>query len=118
MAQRTFSRFITEDPSNPANVTFKNLLLKRIQQQPELIYNKLLSWLFIQQKDYKKAFLQEKAIYKRSDGDMQGIINLAGITLDENVEDITGEILGFIIDNSMDPSIQLSARQKLLDIRR
>tara|TARA_Y100000815_G_scaffold275773_1_gene317330 strand:- start:37170 stop:38981 length:1812 start_codon:yes stop_codon:yes gene_type:complete len=117
VAQRTFSRFITEDPSNPANVTFKNLLLKRIQQQPELIYNKLLSWLFIQQKDYKKAFLQEKAIYKRSDGDMQGIINLAGITLDENVEDITGEILGFIIDNSMDPSIQLSARQKLLSLK-
>lgn len=117
IAQRFFAQYITEDPANKANVTFRNMLLKRIQQDPDLIYNQLLSWLFIQQKDYKKAFLQEKAIYKRSNGDMQGIIDLAGITIEDNDQEIAEEVLTFVIENSQNPSIKLSARQQLLTLK-
>ena len=116
-AQRGFSQFITEDPGNSANQIFKKLLLKRSQQNPDLIYNRLLSWLFIQQKEYKKAFAQERAITRRSNGDMQGMINLAGIVLDENKPEITTEILNFIMEESDNPDIKRSAQQKLLEVK-
>ena len=116
IAQRTFSEFITENPDNPANITFKKLLIKRIQQDQDLLYNKYLSWLFIQQKEYKKAFAQEKAIYKRSENDMQRIMNLAGITLENNDDEMSTEILDFIIASTYNQDIRLSAEQKLLEI--
>ncbi|WP_416446356.1 tetratricopeptide repeat protein [Leeuwenhoekiella sp. A16] len=116
IAQRTFSEFITENPDNPANITFKKLLIKRIQQDQDLLYNKYLSWLFIQQKEYKKAFAQEKAIYKRSENDMQRIMNLAGITLENNDDEMSTEILDFIIASTFNQDIRLSAEQKLLEI--
>lgn len=116
-AQRNFAQFITEDPENEANQIFKTLLIKRSQKEPNLLYNRLLSWLFIQQKEYNKAFAQERAIYKRTDGDMQGVINLASITLDVEEPEITKEILEFIIDETTNTGIKLSAQQKLLEVR-
>ena len=77
-AERNFSLYITEDPLNEANVLLKKALLQKLQKNPNVLYNELLSWLFIQQKDFKKAFTQEKAIYRRmGDGDMGGIIDLS-----------------------------------------
>src|SRR5690554_7544450 len=66
-AQRYFSQYITEDPSNEANVIFRRTVLQRSQKTPDIIYNELLSWVFIQQKEFDKAFAQEKAIFRRSD---------------------------------------------------
>ncbi|HEA30341.1 MAG TPA: tetratricopeptide repeat protein [Leeuwenhoekiella sp.] len=116
-AQRNFSQFITEDSENEANQIFKKILLKRSQQNPNLLYNRLLSWLFIQQKDYNRSFAQERAIYKRTDDDMQGVINLASITLEAEDPAITKEILEFIIDETTNHGIKLSAQQKLLEVR-
>ena len=50
-AQRYFSLYITEDPNNEANLQLKKALLQRSQQNPDILYNELLSWLFIQQKE-------------------------------------------------------------------
>ncbi|MGB3775174.1 MAG: tetratricopeptide repeat protein [Leeuwenhoekiella sp.] len=116
-AQRNFAQFITENPDNEANKIFRNLLIKRSQKEPDLLYNRLLSWLFIQQKEYNKSFAQERAIYKRSKGDMQGVINLASITLDADQKEITKEILRFIAEETTNPDIKLSAQQKLLEVR-
>ena len=116
-AQRTYSQFITEDPANEANIIFKKLVIKRLQKDPDLIYNRLLSWLFIQQKEFKKAFLQEKAIYKRSDGNIQGLLDLVQITIEENNTEISEEILEFIISSTPNEDIKLIAEQKLLQLR-
>ena len=116
-AQRSISQFITEDPDNEANQIFKKLLLKRSQKNPDLLYNRLLSWLFVQQKEYTKAFAQEKAIAKRSGGDMQGVINLAGIVIEEKEPETAKEILSFIIQDSDNPDIKRSAEQKLLEVK-
>src|SRR5690606_11897153 len=75
-AQRYFSQYITEDSNNEANQILRRILLQRSQQNPDVLYNELLSWLFIQQKEYKKAFVQEKAIYKRLGADLRGITEL------------------------------------------
>ena len=115
-AQRNFGEYVTDDPFNEANGIFRKLLLKRLQQEQNVLYNSLLSWLFIQQKDYQKAFAQEKAIFKRTDGIIEGLIDLANITIEDNELDTAREILAHIKEISFDDSIKIEAEQQLLDI--
>jgi tetratricopeptide (TPR) repeat protein len=113
-AQRNFGQYITDDPENEANIIFKKLLLKKLQTEQNILYNDFLSWLFIQQKEYKKAFIQEKAIYKRSEGNIQGIVALAGIAVEEKSGAVAEEILRYIIENAIDDATKLDAERTLL----
>lgn len=111
---RNFSNYITEDPSNEANITFRKLLIRKIQQDPNIIYNELLSWLFVQQKDYKKAFVQEKAIYKRKDENTQGLLNLARIAIrDKDIKSAT-HILDYILTTNAGNDTKLTAYKVIL----
>lgn len=113
-AQRYFSLYTTEDSNYEANLLLKKTLLQRSQQNPDVLYNELLSWLFIQQKEYKKAFVQEKAIYKRIGEDMGGITDLAYIAIaDEDYESGRG-IVNYIIENSFTPQARLQGYQILM----
>lgn len=114
VAQRYFSLYTTEDPANEANVILKKILLQRSQQNPDILYNDLLSWLFIQQKEYKKAFTQEKAIYKRIGEDLSGITDLAYIAIADEDYDTGREIVNYIIDNSFTPQNRLQGNQILM----
>ncbi|HET8803977.1 MAG TPA: tetratricopeptide repeat protein [Aequorivita sp.] len=113
-AQRYFSLYTTEDPNNEANLLLKKTLLQRSQQNPDVLYNELLSWLFIQQKEYKKAFTQEKAIYKRIGEDLGGITDLAYIAIADEDYDTGREIVNYIIDNSFTPQNKLQGNQILM----
>lgn len=113
-AQRYFSLYTTEDPNNEANLLLKKTLLQRSQQNPDVLYNELLSWLFIQQKEYKKAFIQEKAIYKRIGEDLGGITDLAYITIADEDYETGREIVNYIIDNSFTPQNKLQGNQILM----
>ena len=52
--QRYIATYITEDAQNETNILFKKLLLKRAQNNPNDSWNILLSWLYMQQKEYGK----------------------------------------------------------------
>ena len=118
LAERNFSLYITEDPFNEANVLLKKALLQKLQKTPNVLYNELLSWLFIQQKDYKKAFTQEKAIYRRmGDGDMSGIIELAFIVITEEDYENATDIVNFLIENATSPEARIEGYQHLMNIK-
>ncbi|WP_396590852.1 tetratricopeptide repeat protein [Allomuricauda sp. R78024] len=114
---RNIDDFISEDPSNANNVLLRKVLLKNAQKNPDILWNELLSWLFIQQKQYNSAFSQEKAIYKRTDETSLGRLeNLGQITLeDEDYENAT-TIFEYIVDNSNNPVSKLNAELHLIDI--
>lgn len=116
IAQHNFSLYITEDPSNEANIILRKILLQNLQEDPNLTYNELLSWLFIQQKEFKKAFIQEKAIYKRTEEDLRGIANLAVITIAEKDYKNATDIVTFLIENSATPNAKLQGYQHLMKI--
>ncbi len=114
--KRAFNEFISEDKNNPNNIILKKILLKKIQETPDLLYNNLLSWLFIQQKEYYKAFSQEKAIFKRNPESLSGIENLALMATNENQDAIAIEIFEYIIETAQDPEITLKAESNILKI--
>ena len=114
--KRIFSQFITEDKSQENNVSLRKALLKRIQSNPNLLWNQLLSWLFVQQKEYEKSFAQEKAIYKRQMQSLESIVDLAIITIDEDENEMAKEILEFVIANSQESEMILEAHQLQLTL--
>jgi len=114
---REFDRYILEDASNLANIALRKQLLQKIQKTQDLTYSELLAWLFIQQKDFDKAFLQEKAIYKRSDKDLQRIIQLTVLAKSEGDIETAKELVSFIIEETTSPNIIIQANQLLLDMK-
>ncbi|AXT51627.1 hypothetical protein D1818_12560 [Aquimarina sp. BL5] len=114
VVQRNFNQYITDDPLNEANVIFRKLLIKKLQQNPDIIYNEMLSWLFVQQKDFKKAFVQEKAIYKRKDEGLQGIIGLARIAIGAKDIKSATQILDYILEAPAGNDLKLTAHKIIL----
>lgn len=115
-AKRAISGFISEDGENDNNIIFKRILLKKIQKEPDLLWNEMLSWLFMQQKDYNKAFSQEKAIFRRNPESLQRIIELAEITIDEGITETAKEILNYLIATSQDIDTIVKANNYLIQI--
>ena len=115
--RRRLNDFITEDPENDANIIFRKVLLKKNQDNPDVLYNELLSWLFTQQKQFRKAFLQEKAIYKITDEGIPQIISL-GLTAKEAKDYETAEeILQFVVENTDIEVFKLKAENELMRIK-
>ena len=109
--------FLTESKINQNNQLLKEKLVLNIQQDPNTTYNKLLSWLYIIEKQYKKAFIQEKAILSREDGTYYQLIELA--RLSENIGDIdlASSVYDYIIERCPSIDMQLLANQKSLHIK-
>ncbi|KAB7529673.1 tetratricopeptide repeat protein [Flagellimonas olearia] len=114
---RNIDDFISEDPSNPNNVILRKVLLKNAQQNPDVLWNELLSWLFVQQKQYNSAFSQEKAIFKRTgETSVDRLENLGQIALEDNDLDNAVSIFEYVVENSTDPGNKLNAELSLIDI--
>lgn len=101
IAQHTFTNYIQEDKDTEANRIFKRVLMQKIQQEPDLLYYDLLSWVFVQEKDYSKAFVQEKAIRRRdSDEGLRRVKDLALLTYQDEVYKLTSEIADYILEEA------------------
>lgn len=73
-----------------------------------------MSWLFIQQKEYKKAFVQEKAIYTRRGETLEGLIDLGRIALEDEHYGDAKEIVQFIVDRASNIPTKIEAYQQLM----
>lgn len=114
---RFLDQYITDEAENEANQIFRRLLLKKLQENPDVLYNQMLSWLFTQQKDFKNAFVQEKAISMRSEGDLKRIFDLVYVVRSAKEYETAKEILNYLIQNSVTDEDTLNAYFILLDIR-
>ncbi|MFS4493146.1 tetratricopeptide repeat protein [Maribacter sp. 2308TA10-17] len=115
---RNFDDFISEDAESENNIKLKTILLQNAQKDPDVIWNQLLSWLFVQQKQYSSAFRQEKAIYKRMDGSsMQRLENLGNLALDDSDTEIAQSIFEYIIENTNDEVTKLNSQLNIIDIQ-
>ncbi|HEY9169731.1 MAG TPA: tetratricopeptide repeat protein [Lutibacter sp.] len=109
-------KFITDDAESESNLLLRKLLLKRSQNNPENSWNELLSWLFIQQKDYEKALIQEKALHKRNADNLSGILTLGKITFENNDFEATKNCFNYVLENAANLEIELLAKLYLLEV--
>ena len=117
MVQNQLSRFMNEDADESFNAMLRKALLVQVQKNQDIFWNQMLSWFFVQQKEYGKAFIQEKAIYKREPESFSNIVNLAELAIEENENEVASEILTFILENTQDLDLQIYAHHYLMSIR-
>lgn len=101
LVQRYTSRYITDDAEDEINILFKKTLLKKSLSNPKNEWNILLSWLFSQQKEYYKAFIQEKALYERNKTDVSEIFSLGKIAFQDNALDAAKDCFAFVIEKTV-----------------
>ena len=114
---RLLADYISEDSRKPYNQLFKKVLLKKLQAAPDPLWNQWLGWLYVQQNEFSKAFIQEKAVYRRSPKSFQGLINLAVLANEQNAYEIALNIFEFIIQNATDTRLLILANCKLLELQ-
>ena len=117
MIQNQLSRFMTEDADVTFNDLLKKTLLIKAQKTQDIFWNDFLSWYFVQLKEYGKAFIQQKAIYKRNPDSFGNIVNLAQMAIEDNDEDSAKEILTFVIENTKDLELLIQANSYLIEMK-
>ena len=117
LIQNQISRFLTEEVDAAFNDSLKKALLLRAQKTQDIFWNDFLSWLFIQQKEYGKAFIQQKAIYKRNPESFANIVSLGQMAIEDNDQDSAQEILTFVLDNTTDVELLIQAHSYLIEMK-
>ncbi|MBT8246075.1 MAG: tetratricopeptide repeat protein [Winogradskyella sp.] len=115
--KRNLSQFISENRDTESNKSLRILLLKKIQSNPDIYWYELLSWLYVQEKQYNKSFVQEKALYKRNPESLDRIIDLAITARDDGDNETATSIFNYILDTSQEKDVLLLAHQSLLEIQ-
>lgn len=115
-AKNYIGQFITDDSENEHNVSLKRLLLKRLQNNPQNSWNELLSWLFMQQKEYIKALVQEKALYKRNLGDLKNILEVGKVAFEDNDYESSKSCFNYVLENTSNLETELISKLFLLEI--
>ena len=117
LVQTYLSRFITEDINGTFIIYLKKALLTKTQKKPDSYWNQFLSWLYVQQKEYGKAFIQERAVYKRNPNNFNNIVTLARLAINNKQEEEATTILQFVLENTQDISLQMQAHHFLLEMK-
>lgn len=118
VVNRYFTEYIEDNPQAEANQILRKILLKNLQAEPDILYNSLLSWLYVQENDLAKAFAQEKAIYKRTDDrNLNSVFQLAQIAAEKEDFETALRILDFGLAESVTPEQKLNAYYFLFQIK-
>ena len=114
--KRFTARYINDNPENKSNVLFKKALLRKSISNPKDIWNDLLAWLFIKQKQYPKALIQHKALLARDPDNLGKISELGKIALENEEYETAKECFNIIIKQSNYPSDKFKAINSNLKI--
>ena len=117
LIQSQFMRFMTDASDISFSDDLRKALIVRVQKSQDLFWNHYLSWFYVQGKEFGKAFVQEKAIYKRVPESLSNIINLAQLAIQENDQETATQVLGFVLENTKDLQLLVQAHSYLLKIQ-
>lgn len=114
--QRVSGRYISDDPLNENNVALKKALLRKSVSNPKNVWNELLSWLFTRQKEYFKALIQEKALFKRDPEYLENIVSLGRVSFENKDYSAAKSCFDFILKNTTFIDKKLNSELYLLKI--
>lgn len=118
LIQTQLSRFMNGETDNTAfKDAMKKALILKTQKDQDVFWNHYLSWFYVQQKEFGKAFIQEKAIYKREPESLMSIVNLSQFALNEDDTETASEILNFILLNTKDLDLLIQTNASLMEIK-
>jgi tetratricopeptide (TPR) repeat protein len=115
--QNQLVRFMVDEGDANFNELLRKALIVRTQKNQDIFWNHYLSWFYVQQKEFEKAFIQEKAIFKRNPESLTNIVNLGQLAIDEQNDEAAKEILGFVLENTQDLELIIQANSYLITMK-
>lgn len=109
--QNALNRSIDLNEKGEDTEFLRKELLRRVQKNPqETTFAEMLTWLFLQQRDFNAAYIQLKAIDKRLNEDGKRILNLAGLAMNNRAYDVAAKCYRYVSDKGIDNSFYTYAR--------
>jgi tetratricopeptide (TPR) repeat protein len=115
--QNQLVRFMVDEGDANFNEILRKALILRTQKNQDLFWNHYLSWFYVQQKEFEKAFIQEKAIYKRNAESLANIVNLGQLAIEDENQEAAKEILSFVLENTQDLELLIQANSYLISMK-
>ncbi len=109
---------ISNDPDFLRNEALRGLLLSRAQSHPDnALYPEMLLWLSLQQKDFRMALMQARALDRRFREDGVRVMEVARLSSDNQNYIIAAQAYQFILDKGKDGNYYMEALTGYLDSR-
>ncbi|PWA11689.1 tetratricopeptide repeat protein [Flavobacterium laiguense] len=115
--QSQLARYMSNDGDSKFNESLRKSLIMRVQKSQDVFWNHFLSWFYMQQKEFGKAFIQEKAIYKRNPESLSNIINLGQMAIEEDDYVEAKAILDYVLENTTDIQLIVQANTYLMKMK-
>ena len=115
--QNQLSRFMSEDTNENFNNALRKALLVLTQKTQDIFWNDFLAWYYVQLKEYGKAFIQQKAIYKRNPESFESIVNLAELAIEDKDSTAAKDILTFVLENTTNLDLLIRANSYLVELK-
>ena len=115
--QNQLARYMVDQGDSNFNETLRKALILKTQKDQDVFWNHYLSWYYVQQKEFAKAFVQEKAIYRRNPESLSNIVNLGQLAKEEDNHEAAIEILGFVLENAKDLELLVQAHSYLIKMK-
>ena len=111
-----FQRYLTNEDYEELQIQ----LYSRVQEEPEVTqYPELLSWVFIQKKDYKNAFRQARALDRKLDENGGRVFRIGSIAANDKDYDAAIEAYDYIIsEKGLTSSFYIEAQRESLSCKR
>lgn len=108
---------IANDITGSISELLRKSLLRNIQKNSSKpVYNELLYWLFIQEKDFESAFIQAKAMDKRLDENGDRVLNLGLLASSNKDYNLAEKCFQFVVNKGELNSNYITARIQLLNV--
>jgi tetratricopeptide (TPR) repeat protein len=117
LIQNQLAHFMADKGDENFTETLRKALILRAQKNQDIFWNHYLSWFYVQQKEFGKAFIQEKSIYKRNPESFSSIVNLGQLAIEEDDQEAAKEVLGFVLENTKDLQLLIQANSYLLKMK-
>ena len=117
MIQNQLTRYMSTDGDSKFNDSLRKALIIRVQKSQDVFWNQFLSWFYMQQKEFGKAFIQEKAIYKRNPESLTSIISLGQMAIEEGDNEVATEVMDYVLLNTTDVDMIVQAHTYLLKMK-
>ena len=116
MVENRLQTWLADDADNSKNETYHAVLLKKLQEHPdEIMYNELLLWHSIQQKDFSFALVQAKALDRRYGENGQRVFDLAELCVNNDSYDAAIDGFKYIIKKNADKELVMRSRIELIN---
>jgi len=109
--QTTLARLIKFEDQPAQAEQLKNILLKRVQSQPEsVVHTELLIWYFLQNKNFSAAYQQNVALDKRLRENGKRLMDLAQICLDNDQFSVATQCFDYVVNKGAETPFGFTAR--------